>query len=142
MEMTITEFGNRTLRLALVGDLDISGAEKLGLPLAAIAGSGNGMVVDMTRLDCIASIGIRHLVLAARAMGRGRGQLLLLDPNPLVTDTLTTACVDNLLPIVRSEDAAHAALNSYTAGQSISRADGGGAELEDYNGNCQQSARE
>jgi hypothetical protein len=52
-------------------------------------------------------------------MGRGRGQLLLLDPNPLVTDTLVTACVDNLLPIVRSEDEAHAALTSCTTGPMV-----------------------
>ena len=104
MKIIVSEFGHRATRLVLVGDLDISGAEELGLPLAALAGSGGTLVVDMTRLDSVASIGIRHLVLAARTLARGRGQLLLLGPNPLVTRALIMARVDGLLPIVRSED--------------------------------------
>lgn len=112
MEMTVTEFSDNAVRVALAGDLDISGAEQLDLPLAALAGSGGGLVVDLTQLDCIASIGIRHLVLAARTLGRGRGQLLLLGPNEQVTNTLMTAGVDGLLPIVWSEDEARAAVDS------------------------------
>jgi anti-anti-sigma factor len=110
MEMTVTEFSDRAVRLSLSGDLDISAAEKLNLPLATLAGSGGGVVVDMSNLNCIASIGIRHLVFAARALGRGRGELLLLRPNALVTDALKAAHVDSLLPIVRSEEEARTRL--------------------------------
>ena len=60
MKITVSEFGHRATRLVLAGDLDISGAEKLDLPLAVLAGSGGTLVVDMTRLASIASIGIRH----------------------------------------------------------------------------------
>jgi len=115
MEMTLTEFNARAVRLTLSGDLDISAAEELDLPLAALAGGGGGVVVDMSKLNWISSIGIRHLVLAARALGRGRGQLLLLRPNALVTNALQVARVDSLLPIVRSDDEAQARLNSSTA---------------------------
>ena len=112
MEITVSEFCEHALRLALAGDLDITAAEHLDLPLAALAGSGGGVVVDMTKLDRIASIGIRHLVFAARTLGRGRGQLVLLSPNPHVTNALKTARVDDLLPIVRSEDEARARLEA------------------------------
>jgi anti-sigma B factor antagonist len=112
MEIIVSEFNEHARRLALAGDLDITAAEHLDLPLAALAGSGGGVVVDMTKLDCIASIGIRHLVLAARTLGRGRGQLILLSPNAHVTDALKTARVDDLLPIVRSEDEARARLRA------------------------------
>jgi anti-anti-sigma factor len=112
MEITITNFSSRAQRLVLVGDLDISGAEKLDLPLATLAGAGGDLVVDMTRLDGVAAIGIRHLISAARALRRDSGQLLLLGPNPLVTDMLRTARVDDLLPIARSEDEAREALGS------------------------------
>jgi anti-anti-sigma factor len=112
MEITVTNFSNRAQRLVLVGDLDISGAEKLDLPLATLAGAGGDLVVDMTRLDGVAVIGIRHLICAARAMRRDSGQLLLLGPNPLVINMLRTARVDDLLPIARSEDEAREALGS------------------------------
>ena len=112
MQIVVSEFNEHALRLALTGDLDITAAEHLGIPLAALAGSGGGVVVDMRNLESIASIGIRHLVFAARTLGRGRGQLILLSPNPDVTNALKTARVNDLLPIVGSEDEAGARLKA------------------------------
>jgi anti-anti-sigma factor len=110
MEITISDFGQTVKKVTLVGKLDIMGAEKIGLPLAAIAGSRSNIVVDMTGVDLIASIGIRHLVMAAKAVARGAGKLVLLDPNPTVTQVLAVSGLEQLLPIVRSEDEARAAL--------------------------------
>jgi anti-anti-sigma factor len=110
MEVTIREFGDLGTRVVLVGKLDIAGAGKVELPLATVAGSRNHIVVDMTGVDFIASIGIRHLVLASKTVARGARKLLLLDPNPLVTEVLVTTGLQDLLPIVRSEDEARAAL--------------------------------
>jgi anti-anti-sigma factor len=110
MEITIREFGDLGTRVVLVGKLDIVGAGKVELPLATVAGSRNHIVVDMTGVDFIASIGIRHLVLASKTVARGARKLLLLDPNPLVTEVLVTTGLQDLLPIVRSEDEARAAL--------------------------------
>jgi anti-anti-sigma factor len=93
-----------------VGKLDIAGAETIGLPLATVAGTKTSIVIDMMRVDFIASIGIRHLVMAAKAVARGSGKLVLLDPTPLVTDVLVTSGLDDLLPIVRSESEARAML--------------------------------
>jgi anti-sigma B factor antagonist len=78
--------------------------------LATVAGSRQSIVVDMALVDFIASIGIRHLVLAAKAVARGDGRLVLLNPSALVTEVLITSGLEQLLPIVRSEDEAVAAL--------------------------------
>src|SRR5262245_15913584 len=110
MEVIVSEFGEIGTKVILIGKLDIAGAEALGVPLAALAGSRNNIVVDMVGVNFIASIGIRHLVMAAKAVARGSGKLVLLDPNPVVTEVLITAGLDDLLPIVRSEDEARAAL--------------------------------
>ena len=109
MHITISEFGASGKRVTLVGKLDIRGAEVIDLPLATVAGSRQS-VVDMTEVDFIASIGIRHLVLAAKAVARGDGRLVLLNPTTLVTEVLITSGLDQLVPIVRSEDEALAAL--------------------------------
>jgi anti-anti-sigma factor len=111
MEITISEFGGVAKKIALVGKLDIAGAEAIGLPLATIAGTKTSIVVDMVGVDFIASIGIRQLVMAAKSVARGPGRLVLLDPNPLVTDVLVTSGLEDLLPIVRSEVEALAVLN-------------------------------
>jgi anti-sigma B factor antagonist len=110
MDIRVSEFGDVGTRVVLVGKLDIAGAEKIDTPLAAVAGSRGNIVVDMAGVSFIASIGIRHLVMAAKAVARRSGKLVLLAPNPLVTDVLVNAGLEELLPIVRSEDEARAAL--------------------------------
>jgi|SRR5215475_3623186 len=110
MDITISDFGNLGKKVILVGKLDIAGAERIDLPLAAVAGTRQSIVVDMMGVDFIASIGIRHLVMAAKAVARGNGKFLLLNPTPLVTEVLKTAGLEQLLPIVRSEDEALAVL--------------------------------
>jgi anti-sigma B factor antagonist len=111
MQITISDFGGLGKKIALVGKLDIAGAEAIGLPLAAIAGTKTSIVVDMIGVDFIASIGIRHLVMAAKSVARGTGRLVLLDPNPMVTEVLAASGLEDLLPIVRSEDEALAVLS-------------------------------
>jgi anti-anti-sigma factor len=110
MKITISEFGGVGTKVTLVGKLDIAGAETIGLPLATVAGTRTSIVIDMMGVDFIASIGIRHLVMAAKAVARGPGKLVLLDPTPLVTEVLVTSGLDDFLPVVRSEDEARAML--------------------------------
>jgi anti-anti-sigma factor len=110
MQITISEFSGVGKKVTLVGKLDIAGAETIDLPLATIAGTRTSIVIDMMGVDFIASIGIRHLVMAAKAVARGSGKLVLLDPTPMVTDVLVTSGLDDFLPIVRSEDEARAML--------------------------------
>ena len=110
MEINVSEFGDLGTKVVLVGKLDISGAEKIDAPLAKVAESQRNIVVDMTGVDFIASIGIRHLVMAAKTVARRAGMLVLLDPNPVVTEVLFTSGLQDILPIVRSEDQARAVL--------------------------------
>ena len=103
MEITISEFADAARRITLVARLDLLGAEKIDLPLAAAAGARGILVIDMMGVDYIASIGIRHLVMAAKTVVRGSGRLVLLNPTPMVTEVLRIADFGELLPIVRSE---------------------------------------
>jgi stage II sporulation protein AA (anti-sigma F factor antagonist) len=112
MQVTICEFGDKGKKVVLVGKLDIAGAREIELPLATVAGSRCNIVVDMAGVDFVASIGIRHLVIAAKTVARSARKLVLLGPNPLVTEVFRTAGLEDLLPIVRSEDEARDALAS------------------------------
>jgi anti-anti-sigma factor len=103
MEITVSDFGDAAKKVTLVGKLDIIGAGQIELPLAAVAGSRRNIVIDMAGVDFIASIGIRHLVIAAKTVARGSAKLVLLGPSPLVTEVLEVAGLEQLLPIVRSE---------------------------------------
>lgn len=87
--------------VTMTGRLDISGAEVVALPLATLSGSKNALFVDMAGVTFIASIGLRHLVSAAKAIGRRGGRLVLLNPNMAVTEVITTSGLAGLLPIER-----------------------------------------
>ena len=103
MQITISELGDSAKKVTLVGKLDIAGAGVIEVPLAAVAGARGNVMIDMTGVDFIASIGIRHLVVAAKAIARGAGKMVLLDPTPMVTEVLVVAGLEQILPIVRSE---------------------------------------
>ena len=108
MQVTISNLDDATKKVILVGKLDIKGAEAIEIPLATVAGSRGNIIVDMSGVDFIASIGIRHLVMAAKAVARGAGKLVLLGPTPMVAEVLIVSGLEQLLPIVQSEDEARA----------------------------------
>ncbi|MDB5602478.1 MAG: anti-sigma-factor antagonist [Xanthobacteraceae bacterium] len=110
MQVAILDDTGTTARMVLNGRLDIVGADVVALPLATLSGSKTSLIVDMADVSFLASIGIRHLVAATKALGRRGGKLILLNPNPIVTEVLTTSGVSSLMPIMRSDDEAQAAL--------------------------------
>jgi anti-sigma B factor antagonist len=85
----------------MVGRLDILGAEAVALPLATLSGSKNGLYIDMSGVTFVASIGLRHLVSAAKAVGRRGGKVVVLNPTPAVAEVITTSGLTGLLPIER-----------------------------------------
>jgi anti-anti-sigma factor len=116
MEIVTSEDQGATARVALTGRLDILGAEVIALPLATLAGAKQGLIVDMSGVSFIASIAIRHLVSAAKALSRRNGRLVLLNPSEMVAEVLTTSGLTSLLPIVRSDSEAVAALDALQRG--------------------------
>ena len=115
MEMTVSDFSQLGKRVTLVGRLDIPGAAKIDGPLKEIADSRTNIVVDMSGVDFIASLGMRSLVIAAKTLARNARALVLLNPTPLVADALTQAGLGHMLPMVRSDEEARAALSRYAS---------------------------
>ncbi len=116
MEILTSEDQGATACIALTGRLDIVGAEVIALPLATLAGAKQGLIIDMSGVTFIASIGIRHLVSTSKALSRRNGRLVLLNPSQTVVEVLTTSGLTDLLPIVRSASEAVAALDASPRG--------------------------
>jgi anti-anti-sigma factor len=111
MQVTILDETATTAQMVLSGRLDIVGADVIALPMATLSGSKSTLLVDMANVTFLASIGIRHLVAAAKALGRRGGKLVLLSPSPIVTEVLTTSGVVSLMTVVRSLEEAQAILD-------------------------------
>lgn len=100
------------VRVVLEGRLDITGAGIIDLQFNAIAGSHRGVIVDLGSVSFLASIGIRTLLLGAKAIQRRGGSLVLLNPVDEVEKVLEVTGVTELMPIYRDTAAAVAAVSA------------------------------
>jgi anti-anti-sigma factor len=111
MEMQVTAISAISAKVVLTGRLDLAGSAKIDLPFNAAAGSNRNILVDMSGVTFVASIGIRTLVLGAKTVQRRGGRLLLINPQAEVEQVLEITGVLDLLPIARDEAEALAAID-------------------------------
>jgi len=104
MQISPDSGNGSTARIALTGRLDIQGAEAISLPLATLSGARQNVVIDMSGVSFIASIGIRHLVMASKSLARRGGRLVLLKLTPAVHEVLQTAGIIDLISTATSEE--------------------------------------
>jgi anti-anti-sigma factor len=92
------------LKIKLVGRMDAQGAQEIHADLVDRACAQRSVIADMSAVNFLASMGIRALVLAAKAVARRHGKMVLLNPDVNTTKVLEVAGVNELLPIHRSLD--------------------------------------
>lgn len=100
-------------RIALSGRLDIPGTAEIELKLTSLtATTSKRVLVDLTGVSFLASIGIRALVSNAKALqARGGRMVLFVGDNAAVAKTLTVTGIDMIIPMFAAEaDAEKAAL--------------------------------
>ena len=101
MAITYEDVGESLRRIALYGRLDGPGTEEVSAELGALATTGGRrIVVDLTQISFLASVGIRALLGSAKALQRNGGRMVLLvGTNPFVTRTLEATGIDALIPM-------------------------------------------
>jgi anti-sigma B factor antagonist len=114
MKMAVEPVLPGVVKVILDGRLDITGAGIIDLQFSAIAGSHRGVVVDLASVSFLASIGIRTLLLGAKAVQRRGGCFILLNPVDEVERVLEVMGVTELMPIYRDSAAALAAASAST----------------------------
>lgn len=111
MEMIVEDAGNGVTIAVLTGRLDVAGAAKIDLKFNATAGARRAFIVDLSGVGFIASMGIRLLLVGARAVAAKGGKMALLSPTPDVASILYTARIDGLVPVCENREAAIAAVS-------------------------------
>ena len=112
MKMEQIELPGSILKVKLTGPLDIAGAHDIDMPFNVIAGSRRKVVVDLSGVNFLASIGIRVLVMAARSIRSKGGQLVVCGPSAEAHKVLKATGIDKIIPIAADEPAAVAAFAS------------------------------
>ena len=101
MELTTAEIGREITKVSLSGRLDIDGALKVDGPFMDIVKEKKFVVVDLSEVAFLASLGMRTLVSGAKASWEHGGRVALLNPQENVEKVLRSAAIDTIIPIVR-----------------------------------------
>lgn len=110
MELAVEDMESGVTLVRLNGRLDIAGANAIDLRFSALAGSRRSMVVDLSGVTFLASMGIRLLLGSAKTVTSKGGHLVLMAPVADVKKVLITAGIDTLIPIHPDVQSATAAV--------------------------------
>ena len=101
------------VQLKLIGRLDLEGTQTIGdkFSFATTARKGK-YVVDLSKLDFLASIGIRMLVTSAKAQLNRGGKLVLAAPQPHTRQVLEASGIDKLIELTADVESAIASLKN------------------------------
>lgn len=111
MELEYNELDNSIRLIKLIGKLDIIGVGEIETKFAGYcAGEQVRVVVDLTAVDFLASIGIRLLTLTAKSVAGRGGRMVLLNPIPEVQDVLELTGIPAIIPIYSQLESAETIL--------------------------------
>ena len=110
MQISTDEMAGGITRVALDGRMDIAGAAAIDLKMNIIAGSAKKLLIDLQKVEFLGSMGLRSIVIPARAVSSRGGKVVLFAPNEMVESVLKTAGIDTLIPVRHDLDAAIAVL--------------------------------
>ena len=110
MEMTVDELAGGFTRARLVGRMDIDGAMAIDEPFRALGRLRRRLVVDLTEVSFMASLGLRTIVVAARSLSEIGGRMTLACPQPNVEKVLETSGIGEMVGVHPTVEAAVEAL--------------------------------
>jgi anti-anti-sigma factor len=106
MRLETEEIAPGVTKVNLTGRLDIGGTQEIDAQFNALAGAQRALIVDLTQVDFIASLGLRLLIVGARTVRRLGGRMVLFRPPIAVEAALISSGTDNVVPIWRNLDEA------------------------------------
>lgn len=110
MRLDVRDEDNGITRVVLAGRMDITGATAVDMQFNILAGSKKKIVVDMSEVDFLASLGMRTLIVSAKSVASKGGKMVLMNPQPSVDKVLRTSGIDTVIPIVPDYATAAAAV--------------------------------
>jgi anti-anti-sigma factor len=113
MSISYDDIGENLRRIMISGRLDLPGTDSVASQLAELAAAPKkGVVVDLSAVNFLASIGIRALIISAKTVQeRGGKMVLVVSGGSTVNMSIKATGVDQLIPVFsNASDAERAAL--------------------------------
>lgn len=123
MELQYSDLENNISMIKLIGKMDIIGVSEIETEFAGYCASdGVRMLVDLSNVDFLASIGIRLLTLAAKSVASHGGKMALVNPIPEVEHVLDVTGIPAMIPVYPDLKSAKTTLLSSDTNPGDSRA--------------------
>ena len=107
MELQYSEVEKDIKLIKLIGRLDIVGVGEIETKFSAYcAGENPRVIVDLSEVGFLASIGIRLLTLNAKSIVSRGGRIVLLNPKPEIRDVLEITGIPAIIPIYEGLESA------------------------------------
>ena len=111
MDLQLIETSDTLTHVALSGRLDIEGLHDIDVKFhAATASRGLPSIVDFSRVEFIASLGMGMLISCARSLGRKGTVMVIYGATDAIAETLRAAGIDQGIPLVATLEEAKAAV--------------------------------
>jgi anti-sigma B factor antagonist len=111
MTINFHDISENLRRISIFGRLDTSGTETIAAQFTELtAAAKRSVLVDLTAVKFLGSIGIRSLVVGAKDIQQRGGKMVLLTgDNSAVARTLEATGIDALIPMFENEAEARSA---------------------------------
>lgn len=106
MQLNIEELSDGVTRAVLHGRMDIDGVSKVDMQFNVLAGSKKALVVDLSDVSFLASMGLRTLMMCARSIASKGGRMALASPQENVQRVLDTTGAQDVVGVYPSLDSA------------------------------------
>lgn len=99
------------IKVNLSGRMDVLGVQAIDMKFTALTATQKASIlVDMSEVSFLASLGMRTLLSSAKALSNRGGRMVLYKPQPKVLEVLETSGVSSLIPVYNNLEAAMDAL--------------------------------
>ena len=113
MEMIVTRLDDTVSCVRLHGRLDGPGADEIGVRFtAAVAAAVRDVAIDLGGVTFLASMGLRLLISSARALKSRGKSMVMFGAQDLVLNVLVQSAIDQIIPIVGTEQQARHRLSA------------------------------
>ncbi|MES2710687.1 MAG: STAS domain-containing protein [Pseudomonadota bacterium] len=113
MEFQVHEIAPGLTQVVLTGRLDAVGAETLDLPFTSVIGQiTRNVILDLSAVPFVGSLGIRVLISGARALQRRGFRMAIYGVAPAVAEVFEIVALDDLIPLAPDMAAARALVSA------------------------------
>jgi anti-sigma B factor antagonist len=107
MLMSVEKIENGIKKIRLVGRMDIPGTEQIDVRLSAETASEKAFVLlDLTQVEFLASVGIGTLVRSAKALRLRGGEAVIVSTVPIVTLVLERTLITQVIKVFSEHESA------------------------------------